>query len=95
MSAFGLQGPEPDWHLFAVITKAFLQGVLTRYVNDLVKALGAGTLMFESQVSRFCSDMDAEVALFRDWSLAATRYPCRFSDATYWVTSPLVVGFRH
>lgn len=72
-----------DQALFAVIMEAYLHGVSTRKVDDLVKALGADTGISKSEVSRICADLDEEVASFRDRSLADTPYPYVFLDATY------------
>ncbi len=72
-----------DQALFAVIMEAYLHGVSTRKVDDLVKALGADTGISKSEVSRICKDLDEEVGAFRDRSLAGTTYPYVFLDATY------------
>src|SRR5688500_19743526 len=72
-----------DQALFAVIMEAYLHGVSTRKVDDLVKALGADTGISKSEVSRICADLDAEVAAFRDRSLAEQPFPYVFLDATY------------
>lgn len=72
-----------DQALFAVIMEAYLHGVSTRKVDDLVKALGADTGISKSEVSRICADLDAEVAAFRDRSLADQAFPYVFLDATY------------
>ena len=72
-----------DQALFAVIMEAYLHGVSTRKVDDLVKALGADTGICKSEVSRICADLDEEVGAFRDRSLAETAYPYVFLDATY------------
>lgn len=72
-----------DQALFAVVMEAYLHGVSTRKVDDLVKALGADTGISKSEVSRICKDLDAEVAAFRDRSLKDTTYPYVFLDATY------------
>lgn len=72
-----------DQSLFAVIMEAYLHGTSTRKVDDLVKALGADTGISKSEVSRICADLDAEVALFRDRSLAAQPFRYVFLDATY------------
>ena len=61
-----------DQALFAVIMEAYLHGVSTRKVDDLVKALGADTGISKSEVSRICKDLDEEVAAFRDRSLAVS-----------------------
>jgi putative transposase len=72
-----------DQALFAVVMEAYLHGVSTRKVDDLVKALGADTGISKSEVSRICADLDAEVGAFRDRSLAEAAFPYVFLDATY------------
>jgi transposase-like protein len=72
-----------DQALFAVVMEAYLHGVSTRKVDDLVKALGADTGISKSEVSRICADLDEEVAAFRDRSLATSSFPYVFLDATY------------
>lgn len=72
-----------DQALFAVVMEAYLHGVSTRKVDDLVKALGADTGISKSEVSRICADLDLEVGAFRDRSLAEQQFPYVFLDATY------------
>jgi len=72
-----------DQALFAVVMEAYVHGVSTRKVDDLVKALGADTGISKSEVSRICAGLDAEVAEFRDRTLAAQGFPYVFLDATY------------
>jgi putative transposase len=72
-----------DQALFAVVMEAYLHGVSTRKVDDLVKALGADTGISKSEVSRICADLDEEVGAFRDRSLGEIAYPYVFLDATY------------
>jgi putative transposase len=72
-----------DQALFAVVMEAYLHGVSTRKVDDLVKALGADTGISKSEVSRICADLDTEVGAFRDRSLADQFFPYVFLDATY------------
>ena len=72
-----------DQALFAVVMEAYLHGVSTRKVDDLVRALGADTGISKSEVSRICADLDTEVSAFRDRSLADLRFPYVFLDATY------------
>ena len=72
-----------DQALFAVVMEAYLHGVSTRKVDDLVKALGADTGISKSEVSRICAGLDATVAAFRDRSLSQIAYPYVFLDATY------------
>lgn len=72
-----------DQALFAVVMEAYLHGVSTRKVDDLVKALGADSGISKSEVSRICADLDEEVSAFRDRSLAASAFPYVVLDATY------------
>jgi transposase-like protein len=72
-----------DQALFAVVMEAYLHGVSTRKVDDLVRALGADSGISKSEVSRICGDLDAEVGAFRDRSLAGQVFPYVFVDATY------------
>jgi transposase-like protein len=72
-----------DQALFAAVMEAYLHGVSTRKVDDLVKALGADSGISKSEVSRICAGLDEEVALFRDRDLAALDYPYLFLDAPY------------
>ncbi len=72
-----------DQALYAVVMEAYLHGVSTRKVDDLVKALGADTGISKSEVSRICEDLDHEVGAFRDRDLSAMDYPYVFLDATY------------
>jgi putative transposase len=72
-----------DQALFAVIMEAYLHGVSTRKVDDLVKALGIDAGISKSEVSRICADLDVEVSAFRDRTLADTTFPYVFLDATY------------
>jgi transposase-like protein len=67
--------------LLSVVQEAYVAGVSTRRVEDLVEALGVANLS-RSEVSRICAALDAEVAAFRSRSLADERYPYLFLDAT-------------
>ena len=67
--------------LVAVVQEAYVGGVSTRRVDDLVKALGMDGIS-KSQVSRLCAELDAEVARFRDRPLTAV-YPYVWLDATF------------
>ncbi len=51
--------------LTAVIQEAYVQGVSTRSVDDLVKAMG-GSGISKSQVSRLCEAIDDRVQAFLD-----------------------------
>jgi hypothetical protein len=72
-----------DQALFAVVIEAYLPGVPTRKIDDLVKALGADTGISKSEVSRICAYPDAEVGAFRDRSLVEQQFPYVYLDATY------------
>src|SRR5581483_4214278 len=67
--------------LLAVVQEAYVQGVSTRRVDDLLQALGL-TGMSKSQVSRLCAELDDEVERFRSRPLAG-GYPYVWLDATY------------
>ena len=67
--------------LVAVIQEAYVHGVSTRSVDDLVKAMGAGG-MSKSQVSRLCADIDERVSAFLGRPLEGT-WPYLWLDATY------------
>ena len=58
--------------LLAVVQEAYVLGVSTRRVEDLVEALGIASLS-KSEVSRICAALDAEVEAFRQPPAAATR----------------------
>jgi transposase-like protein len=68
--------------LLAVVQEAYVLGVSTRRVEDLVEALGI-TTMSKSQVSRICAALDTEVEAFRGRSLADEAHPYLWLDATY------------
>lgn len=72
-----------DQALFAVVMEAYVHGVSTRKVDDLVKALGADTGVSKSEVSRICAGLDEDVAAFRERPLGETAFPYVFVDATY------------
>jgi transposase-like protein len=68
--------------LLAVVQEAYVLGVSTRRVEDLVQALGIAGVS-KSEVSRMCAALDAEVEAFRTRSLSGERYPYLWLDATY------------
>jgi putative transposase len=72
-----------DQALFAVVMEAYLHGVSTRKVDDLVRATGADSGISKNEVSRNCADLDHEAAAFGDRSLAGQAFPYAFLDATY------------
>jgi putative transposase len=67
--------------LVAVVQEAYVQGISTRKVDDLVQALGM-TGISKSQVSRLCAALDAEVQRFRERRLEGA-YPYVWLDATF------------
>jgi putative transposase len=67
--------------LAAVVQEAYVQGVSTRRVDELVQALGMQGIS-KSQVSRLCGELDAEVERFRTRRLAGP-YPYVWLDATF------------
>ena len=72
-----------DRALFAVVMEAYVHGVSTRKVDDLVTALGANTGISKSEVSRICAGLDTEMAAFRTRGLGHVEFPYVFCDATY------------
>ena len=67
--------------LTAVIQEAYVHGVSTRSVDDLIKAMG-GTGVSKSQVSRLCEEIDERVNAFLDRPLEG-EWPYVWLDATY------------
>lgn len=72
-----------DKALYAVICQAWIEGVSTRKVDDLVRALGNESGISRSTVSRICADIDDGVAEFLARRLDHTWFPYLFVDATY------------
>ncbi len=67
--------------LVAVIQEAYIQGISTRSVDDLVKAMGM-TGISKSQVSRLCADIDERVNAFLNRPIEGD-WPYLWIDATY------------
>src|ERR1700737_3135410 len=67
--------------LAAVVQEAYVHGVSTRSVDDLVKAMGM-TGISKSQVSRLCSEIDGKIAAFLNRPLEGD-WPYLWLDATY------------
>jgi putative transposase len=67
--------------LVAVIQEAYVQGISTRSVDDLVKAMGMSGIS-KSQVSRLCEEIDERVNAFLDRPLEGD-WPFVWLDATY------------
>ena len=67
--------------LTAVIQEAYIHGVSTRSVDDLVKALGMSGIS-KSQVSRLCAEIDERVTAFLERPIEGD-WPYLWIDATY------------
>ena len=67
--------------LTAVIQEAYIQGVSTRSVDDLVQAMGMSGIS-KSQVSRLCGEIDDRIQSFLDRPLEGD-WPYLWLDATY------------
>jgi putative transposase len=67
--------------LTAVIQEAYIQGISTRSVDDLVQAMGMSGIS-KSQVSRLCQEIDDRVATFLHRPLEGD-WPYLWLDATY------------
>ena len=67
--------------LTAVIQEAYIQGVSTRSVDDLVKTMGMSGIS-KSQVSRLCEEIDERVKAFLDRPIEGD-WPYLWIDATY------------
>ncbi|MCC6383485.1 MAG: IS256 family transposase [Dehalococcoidia bacterium] len=65
--------------LLAVVQQAYVEGVSTRRVDDLVKALGCDGIS-KSQVSRICQELDAVVEAFLDRPLDGGPYTYLWLD---------------
>lgn len=72
-----------DQALYAVVMEAYVNGVSTRAVDDLVAAMGIDTGISKSQVSRICEGLDARVEAFRGRTLGHIGFPYVYLDATY------------
>lgn len=67
--------------LTAVIQEAYIQGISTRSVDDLVQAMGMSGIS-KSQVSRLCADIDDRVKAFLERPIEGD-WPYLWIDATY------------
>src|SRR5712691_2174069 len=67
--------------LSAVVQEAYVHGVSTRSVDDLVKAMGMSGIS-KSQVSRLCEEIDEKVEAFLSRPLEGD-WPYLWIDATY------------
>ena len=67
--------------LVAVVQEAYVKGISTRKVDDLVQAMGMSGIS-KSQVSRLCKDIDGRVTRFLERPLHG-QWPYVWLDATY------------
>ncbi len=67
--------------LTAMVQEAYVQGVSTRSVDELVQAMGMSGI-FQSQVSRLCGEIDDKVKAFLERPLEG-NWPYVWLDATY------------
>ncbi len=72
-----------DQALYAVVMEAYVHGVSTRSVDDLVEAMGADSGISKSEVSRICAGLDEVVGAFRTRTLDHVEFPYVYLDATY------------
>lgn len=72
-----------DQALYAVVMEAYVKGVSTRSVDDLVEAMGIASGISRTEVSRICAGLDEIVEAFRGRSLDHVAFPYVFLDATY------------
>jgi transposase-like protein len=67
--------------LTTVVQEAYIQGISTRSVDDLVQAMGMSGIS-KSQVSRLCEELDVRVKAFLDRPIEGD-WPYLWIDATY------------
>ena len=72
-----------DQALYAVVMEAYVQGISTRSVDDLVEAMGIDSGISKSEVSRICAGLDETVGAFRTRTLDHVAFPYVYLDATY------------
>jgi putative transposase len=65
-----------------VIAQCYVEGVSTRRVDDVAKAMGIQGVS-KSQVSRICAELDEVVAAWRNRPLDSSAYPFVWIDALY------------
>ena len=64
-----------DQALYAVVVEAYVSGVSTRSVDDLVAALGVDSGISKSEVSGICEGLDEVVEAFRNRCLDHVKFP--------------------
>ena len=72
-----------DQALYAVVMEAYVHGISTRSVDDLVEAMGVEAGISKSEVSRICARLDEIVGAFRTRTLGHIEFPYVYLDATY------------
>ena len=72
-----------DQALYAVVMEAYVHGVSTRSVDNLVEAMGSDSGISKSEVSRICAGLDEQVGAFRTRPLDHIEFPYVYLDATY------------
>ncbi len=63
--------------------EAYVHGVSTRSVDELVKALGVDTGISKSEVSRICQGLDGEIARFRKRTHTHISFPYVFGTPPF------------
>jgi transposase-like protein len=63
--------------------EAYVLGISTRSVDDLVEAMGIDAGISKSEVSRICAGLDETVGAFRTRPLDHVEFPYVWLDATY------------
>ncbi len=64
-----------DQALYAVVMEAYVHGVSTRAVDDLVEAMGSRAGISKSEVNRICAGLGEAVGAFRGRRLDHVRFP--------------------
>ena len=76
-----------------MVMEAYVNGVSTRSVEDLVVALGIDSGISKSEVSRICAGLDEIVTAFRSRPLHHTAFPtCSSTPPTCMSAAPPPAG---
>jgi putative transposase len=65
---------------YAVVMEAYVHGISTRAVDDLVEAMGVEAGISKSEVSRICAGLDEIVGAFRTRALGQIEFPYVYRD---------------
>jgi transposase-like protein len=65
------------------VSEAYVDGVSTRKVDALIRALGVVSGIFKSGVSRICAELDKAMEEYRTRQFEHVAFPYLFCDATY------------